>query len=188
MASLRHENYLAAPAIRYAGSELAQDLLMRDVLKSIYPWVVFAGSVLIVAVLYWTQVVLVPMALAGLLTFFLTPVVTRLQRWLGRVPAVLTITIAAVALLGLVGWGLSWQVASVLDELPAYRENIRQRVREIQGASRGGSVEKRLFAMISSQATQLSPLPGLPETLCRPLRCRTPLSIRPRMRRRSDLG
>jgi predicted PurR-regulated permease PerM len=78
-------------------------------------------------VLYWAQVVLVPVALAGLLTFLLTPVVTRLQRWLGRVPAVLTITIAAVALLGLVGWGLSWQVASVLDELPAYRENIRQK-------------------------------------------------------------
>jgi predicted PurR-regulated permease PerM len=115
---------------------------MRDVLTSIYPWVVFAGSVLIVAVLYWAQVVLVPVALAGLLTFLLTPVVTRLQRWLGRVPAVLTITIAAVALLGLVGWGLSWQVASVLDELPAYRDNIRQRVRDIQGASRGGSVEK----------------------------------------------
>jgi hypothetical protein len=65
----------------------------RDVLKSIYPWVFFAGSVLIVAVFYWAQVVLVPVALAGLLTFFLTPVVTRLQRWLGRVPAVLTITI-----------------------------------------------------------------------------------------------
>jgi len=140
--SPRRENHLAASVISHAGSELAPDLLMRDVLKSIYPWVVFAGSVLIVAVLYWAQVVLVPVALAGLLTFFLTPVVTRLQRWLGRVPAVLTVTIAAVALLGLVGWGLSWQVASVLDELPAYRENIRQRVREIQGASRGGSVEK----------------------------------------------
>ena len=76
---------------------------MRDALTSIYPWVVFAGSVLIVAVLYWAQVVLVPVALAGLLTFLLTPVVTRLPRWLGRVPAVLTITIAAVALLGLVG-------------------------------------------------------------------------------------
>ena len=59
---------------------------MRDVLTSIYPWVVFAGSVLIVAVLYWAQVVLVPVALAGLLTFLLTPVVTRLQRWLGPVP------------------------------------------------------------------------------------------------------
>ena len=135
---------------------------MRDVLKSIYPWVVFAGSVLIVAVLYWAQVVLVPLALAGLLTFFLTPVVTRLQRWLGRVPAVLTTAIAAVALLGLVGWGLSWQVAGVLDELPAYRENIRQRVRAIQGASRGGSVEKLQTTVddITTAINEGTPQPG----------------------------
>jgi predicted PurR-regulated permease PerM len=145
---------------------------MRDVLKSIYPWVVFAGSVLIVAVLYWAQVVLVPVALAGLLTFFLTPVVTRLQRWLGRVPAVLTITIAAVALLGLVGWGLSWQVASVLDELPAYRENIRQRVRDILGASRGGSVEKLQTTVddIQKEINKETPPPGT---------ARAPVVVRP---------
>ena len=145
---------------------------MRDVLKSIYPWVVFAGSVLIVAVLYWAQVVLVPLALAGLLTFFLTPVVTRLQRWLGRVPAVLTTTIAAVAFLGLVGWGLSWQVAGVLDELPAYRENIRQRVRAIQGASRGGSVEKLQTTVddITKAINEDTPRPGT---------ARAPVVVRP---------
>jgi predicted PurR-regulated permease PerM len=49
---------------------------MRDVLKSIYPWVIFAGWVLIVAVLYWAQAILVPVALAVLLSFVLTPVVT----------------------------------------------------------------------------------------------------------------
>ena len=46
---------------------------MRDVLEKIYPWVVFAGWVLIVAVLYWAQVFLVPVALAVLLSFVLTP-------------------------------------------------------------------------------------------------------------------
>ena len=115
---------------------------MRDVLKSIYPWVVFAGWVLIVAVLYWAQVILVPVALAVLLSFVLTPVVTPLQRWFGRVPAVLMVTIAVFALLAAAGWGINRQITSVLDELPAYRDNIRQRVRDIRGAGRGGSVEK----------------------------------------------
>jgi predicted PurR-regulated permease PerM len=91
---------------------------MRDVLKSIYPWVVFAGSVLIVAVLYWAQVFLVPVALAVLLSFVLTPVVTPLQRWFRRVPAVLMVTTAVFILLALAGWGLNRQVTSVLDELP----------------------------------------------------------------------
>src|SRR6266849_2823260 len=115
---------------------------MRDVLKSISPWVVFAGWVLIVAVLYWAQAILVPVALAVLLSFVLTPVVTPLQRWFGRVPAVLMVTIAVFVLLALAGWGLNRQVTSVLDELPAYRDNMRQRVHDIRGAGRGGSVEK----------------------------------------------
>ena len=115
---------------------------MRDVLKSIYPWVVFAGWVLIVAVLYWAQAILVPVALAVLLSFVLTPVVTPLQRWFGRLPGLLMVTIAVFVLLAAAGWGLNTQITSVLDEFPAYRDNIRQRVRDIRGAGRGGSVEK----------------------------------------------
>ncbi len=145
---------------------------MRDALKSIHPWVVFSGCVLIVAVLYWAQAVFVPVALAVLLTFFLTPVVTPLQRRLGRVPAVLTITIAAFVLLGLAAWGLTWQVTSVLGELPAYRENIRQRVRDIRGASRGGSVEKlqRAVADIKEEIDKDTPPPGT---------ARSPVVVRP---------
>ena len=59
---------------------------LDDTLKSVKPWVTFAGGVLVVAVLYWAQAVLVPFALAILLTFVLTPPVTWLQRWVGRVP------------------------------------------------------------------------------------------------------
>ena len=60
---------------------------MDETLKFAKPWVTFAGGVLVVAVLYWAQAVLVPFALAILLTFVLTPPVTWLQRWVGRVPA-----------------------------------------------------------------------------------------------------
>ena len=45
--------------------------------------------VLVVVVLYWAQAVLVPLALAILLTFVLTPPVGWLEQWVGRVPAVL---------------------------------------------------------------------------------------------------
>jgi predicted PurR-regulated permease PerM len=36
-------------------------------------WLTFAGFVLVVAALYWAQPVLVPIALAMLITFVLTP-------------------------------------------------------------------------------------------------------------------
>ena len=62
---------------------------MVDTSNGLKPWVTFAGCVLVVVVLYWAQAVLVPIALAILLTFVLTPPVTWLQRWIGRIPAVL---------------------------------------------------------------------------------------------------
>jgi predicted PurR-regulated permease PerM len=111
-------------------------------LKSVKPWVTFAGGVLVVAVLYWAQAVLVPFALAFLLTFVLTPPVTWLQRWVGRVPAVLLVVTLVFAVLGLAGWGLTWQLDYLVEDLPGYRANIRTKIADVRLAGRGSSVEK----------------------------------------------
>ena len=52
---------------------------MDDTLKRLKPWGTFAGCGLVVVVLYWAQAVLVPFAVAILLTFVLTPPVTWLR-------------------------------------------------------------------------------------------------------------
>ena len=93
-------------------------------MKSVKPWVTFAGGVLVVAVLYWAQAVLVPFALAVLLTFVLAPPVTWLQRWVGRVAAVLMVVTLVFAALGLAAWGLTWQMNHLAEDLPTYRDNI----------------------------------------------------------------
>ena len=49
---------------------------MADAFKSLGNWITFAGCILVIAVLYWAQAVLVPVCLAVLLTFVLTPPVT----------------------------------------------------------------------------------------------------------------
>ena len=98
---------------------------------------------LVVAGLYWLQAVLVPMALAVLLTFLLSPVVDTFQRrGLGRVPAVLVTVVLALSVLGGIGWTLSHQLVTLADELPRYSVNIHQRITDLRGASRGSSVEK----------------------------------------------
>ena len=102
----------------------------------------FAGGVLVVAVLYWAQAVLVPFALAILLTFVLTPPVTWLQRWIGRVPAVLLVVALVFAALVLAGWGLTRQIDKLAEDLPGYRANIRTKIADVRNASRGGAVEK----------------------------------------------
>ena len=105
-------------------------------------WIAFAGSVLIVAVLYWGQAVLVPLAAAVLLTFLMAPVVSSIERWTGRTPAVFAVVLLAFSMLGGGAWVVAHELTGLADSLPAYRTNIRQKVADVRGAGRGSSVEK----------------------------------------------
>ena len=111
---------------------------MDDTSKTLKPWVTFAGCVLVVVVLYWAQAVLVPIALAILLTFVLTPPVTWLERWIGRIPAVLAIVTLVFTVLGLAGWGLARQMDHLAEDLPRYRTNILAKIADVRGAGKGG--------------------------------------------------
>jgi predicted PurR-regulated permease PerM len=115
---------------------------MDDTSRTLKPWVIFAGCVLVIVVLYWAQAVLVPIALAVLLTFVLTPPVSWLERWLGRVPAVLAAVTLVFIVLGLAVWGVARQMDHLADDLPTYRVNILAKITDVRGAGRGGSVEK----------------------------------------------
>jgi predicted PurR-regulated permease PerM len=109
---------------------------------SLQGWIRFAGVVLVVAVLYWAQAVLVPVCLAILLTFVLTPPVGWLQRRIGRIAAVLTVVIFAFSFLALAGYGVYRQMVSLGNALPTYRTNIQAKVQDIQGIRSGGSVKE----------------------------------------------
>ena len=115
---------------------------MTEPFPRLTPWITFAGCVLVIVVLYWAQAVLVPLALAILLTFVLTPPVNWLERWIGRVPAVLTAVTLVFTMLGLAGWGLARQMNHLADDLPRYRVNILAKIGDVRGAGRGGSVQK----------------------------------------------
>ncbi|HEX7260446.1 MAG TPA: hypothetical protein VF258_01410, partial [Luteolibacter sp.] len=63
--------------------------------------------------LYFGRELLIPLALAALLTFMLTPLVTRLQHWLGRVGAVLCVVAMIVIITGAAGWVITRQVVDL---------------------------------------------------------------------------
>src|SRR6187200_174749 len=115
---------------------------MDDASHALKRWVIFAGCVLVIVVLYWAQAVLVPIAVAVLLTFVLTPPVSWLERWLGRVPAVLAAVTLVFIVLGLAGWGFTRQMDHLANDLPTYRGNILAKIADVRGAGKGGSVEK----------------------------------------------
>ncbi len=128
----------------------------------------FAGCVLVVVVLYWAQTVLVPIALAILLTFVLSPPVTWLQRWIGRIPAVLAIVTLVFTILGLAGWGLARQMDHLAEDLPRYRANIRAKIADVRSAGKGGSVEK-LQDTIEDITTDLGKSEEPRRTISRPV-------------------
>ncbi|HVH58467.1 MAG TPA: AI-2E family transporter [Vicinamibacterales bacterium] len=141
---------------------------MDDTSRTLKPWVIFAGCVLVIVVLYWAQAVLVPIALAVLLTFVLTPPVNWLERWIGRVPAVLVAVSLVFIVLGLAGWGLARQMDHLADDLPTYRVNILAKIADVRGAGKGGSVEK-LQETIEGIRTELGQSSAQTGTASRPV-------------------
>jgi predicted PurR-regulated permease PerM len=115
---------------------------MNDTAQTLKPVMTLAACVLIIFVLYWAQALLVPIALAILITFVMAPPVTSLERWIGRIPAVLLAVTLVFTVLGLAGWGLVRQMNYLAGDLPRYRVNILAKIADVRGAGKGGSVEK----------------------------------------------
>ncbi len=104
---------------------------------------ILASLAIILGLLSWAQAVLIPIALAILLTFLLSPIVTLLHRYkLGRGPSVVLVVILAFSLLAGIGWLVANQVTSFVDAFPQYRDNITQKINSWNTAGKGGFIEK----------------------------------------------
>jgi hypothetical protein len=112
--------------------------------------------VVVVGALYVGSDILIPLALAILLSFMLRPVVIRLQRFgLGRIPAVLAVVLLLfVALLGL-GAIVANQVVNLADSLPRYEWNLRAKIRDLRNAIPSGGVVERTSDMLRDLGEEL---------------------------------
>jgi len=94
-------------------------------------WAVALAS-FVIATLFFARDFLIPLALAALLTFLLSPLVARIERWLGRIAAVLLVVTIIFAVTGAVGWLLTRQLVDLATKLPDYKENIQTKLRSIK--------------------------------------------------------
>ncbi len=94
-------------------------------------------TVTIVAALYFLHEVIVPLAIAALITFLLAPVVSRLQRRLGRTAAVLLAVIITFTAIGTFGWVVVTQLSDLAWKLPTYKENLRTKLQSLTAANPG---------------------------------------------------
>ncbi len=89
-------------------------------------------SATIVLALYFGRELLVLLALSTLLTFILAPLVTRLQRWIGKIGAVLLVVAMMFGATGAVGWMLAEQAIDLANKLPSYKQNIQDKLHSIR--------------------------------------------------------
>ena len=114
--------------------------------------VVFA----IVAALYFGREVLVPIALALLLSFVLAPIVRRLQSW--RVPRVVAVSIVAIfafaTIFGLGAFMVS-QVSQLANDLPRYQSTLREKIQSLQGVATGAGPLERASDVLKDLKKQI---------------------------------
>ncbi len=130
------------------------------------PLLLLFGLVLVAACLYWARQVLIPLALAVLLTFVLTPVVAALQRrGLGRLPSVLIVVILALLLVSGIGYFISRQLNTLVADLPKYQGEIAAKFESLLGATKGGLLgqARDVLGELSQQAKHKPEKEGKPK-------------------------
>lgn len=117
-------------------------------------WLV-AAAVIIVG-LYVGRAILVPLAVAFLIGFTLSPVVTWLaRRGLPRVLAVIVVMLSIVMLLSALGILVTSQVRSLSAELPVYQSTIREKIDNLSERMRGPGILDGALQTVESVQTQV---------------------------------
>jgi predicted PurR-regulated permease PerM len=133
-----------------------------------------ATFALVVAILYVARSIILPVAMAVLLTALLAPLVRRLEHWrLHRVAAViLVVTVIAIGLLGAVAI-FGQQAVSLSAEISKYREEIREKFMGLKRIVRASPEMEESMEMLENlpdaameapvdEAEALSPTPAPP--------------------------
>jgi predicted PurR-regulated permease PerM/methylmalonyl-CoA mutase cobalamin-binding subunit len=134
-----------------------------------------ALTAFLVATLYFTRPILIPLALAALFTFLLSPLVTRIERWIGRIAAVLVVVTMIFTVTSLTGWVLTRQFVDLATKLPDYKVNIQTKLRSFKVPT--GSAVSRLSKTVEELKKDLPgaasptvvPTPGKPESATIPV-------------------
>ncbi|WP_406625668.1 AI-2E family transporter [Acidovorax sp. SDU_ACID1] len=122
-------------------------------------------AALLIAGLYAGSSILVPLALAFLLSFVLEPLVARLKRiGLPRLPAVIAVVLATLMALGVAGLFVAKEARELSAQLPSYQTTIRKKLRALRQELRAPGMfdgAKRTLDIVQREVEAAGPvLPG----------------------------
>lgn len=122
------------------------------------PMLVF---VLALAALYFAKEILIPLSLAALVAFLLTPAVKRLEKWhLGRIPSVSLVLLVSLFVVGALGWVAANQLIDVFVQLPDYKANIDKRFEAFRNPGTGSLAKaSQSLKELSKELSAATPAP-----------------------------
>src|SRR5215831_8050833 len=133
---------------------------------------------LVVLGLYVGRDLLIPLALAGVLSFILFPLVRRLTNW--AVPQGLAVMLVATVLIAALLAGITFaghQVAQLLEELPRHETNLREKARYVHLFIGGTGIWQRAIETLRNVEQEVHD----PDTESKPLKIEVapdrPLSV-----------
>jgi predicted PurR-regulated permease PerM len=135
-------------------------------------------GVVVVAALYFGREVLVPIALAILLSFVLSPLVGILRSWyFPRALAVLLVVFFAFVAIFALGTLMVSQVNELASDLPRYQYTLQEKIDTLRGGFSGGGTLERASEVLQDlkkeiekpKAEQTSPPIGQPALPSKPL-------------------
>ena len=135
---------------------------------------------IVIAALYFGKEVLIPITLAVMLSFVLSPVVNFLQRLrLWRAPAVILTVLAALSLLGLIATLIGSQAAALSANAPQYAQTIEAKVEGVQGyaVAKLAAITKQFGAGKKPALPQKGHAPTLSVTAPTPTGARKPVPV-----------
>jgi predicted PurR-regulated permease PerM len=126
--------------------------------------------VVIVGCVYVGREVLVPMALAVLLSFALAPPVELLQRWhVPRSVAVIAVVLFAFAGVFSLGGLMISQVNQLASDLPRYQSTLQQKIQSLRGVAAGSGTLERASEVLQNLSREIDrPNSAAPSTSAEP--------------------
>jgi predicted PurR-regulated permease PerM len=113
-------------------------------------------AVIIIMMLYFGREIIIPIALAILLSFVLAPLVGLLQR--ARVPrglAVVSVVIIAFTLIFAIGSLLAAQLTQLARDLPSYQSTITEKIQSFRETTAGRGTLERASGMLKDLSKEL---------------------------------
>lgn len=95
----------------------------------IYRLLIFFFSIITI---YFAQTIVIPLTIAALLTFLLSPLVIKLEKWIGRIASILLVAILTFSIIGFTGYVFARQFVLFGSNFQHYYEIIQHKFQAFQ--------------------------------------------------------